>query len=91
MNLFSMVVVDAGFQRFDGVPQCTDFALLSLDSRLLRFELSALPFDLGLLFLHGFDEYRQQARVIQPFRLFWIFVSRDQLRQHRLDVLRHQP
>lgn len=58
MNLSSMLVGDAGFRRVEGLPQFTDFALLSLDLPLLFFELSALLFDPGLLFLYRLDEHR---------------------------------
>jgi hypothetical protein len=42
MKLFSMMIVVAGFPHLDGLPQFIDFTLLSLDSRLLLFELGEI-------------------------------------------------
>jgi len=50
------VAAAVGFECLDGSPQFADFALLSLDLRLLCFEQTALLFDLRLLLFESVDE-----------------------------------
>ena len=50
-------------------------------------QLRAVLLKLLLLFLDGIDEYRHETNIVQPFHLFGVFGSRDQLGHHRFDFL----